>query len=302
MKINQIRPLEAEFTEVLKSIAVMPKMLYFYGILPKKCPTVAIVGTRKNTAYGEEVAYKAAYELARRGVIVISGLAYGIDAIAHRGALDAGGVTVAVLGTAIDRISPAWNIGLAREIVAQGGCVMSEYGPGRRTYAYSFLERNRLIAGLSDAVLVVEANERSGSLNTAMHAIEQGRELFAVPGDITRPVSQGCNRLISQGATPYTGPEEILDVLFPGYLAAKRLLSSAKRAKAPGQLALPLGDTPEETCVLTAIYQGTRDGEEILRACTEKLPGFDVAKFNQTVTMLEIKGLVRALGANQWGL
>lgn len=300
MKINQIRPLEADFTEVLTTIAVVPKMLYFYGKIPKKCPTVAIVGTRKNTAYGEEVAYKAAYELARRGVIVVSGLAYGIDAISHRGALDGGGITVAVLGTAIDRISPARNVGLAREIIERDGCVLSEYGAGCQTKAYNFLERNRLIAGLADVVLVVEANERSGSLNTAMHAIEQGRQVFAVPGDITRPVSRGCNRLISQGAAPYTGVEDILEVLFPGYAAAKKI--AAARGSGASQMVLPLGDTPEENCVLSAVYQGTRDGEEILKTCAKKMPGFDAAKFNQTVTMLEIKGLIRALGANQWGI
>lgn len=295
MKINHMRPQEAKFTEVLTSIAVMPKILYFYGKIPEKCPTVAIVGTRKNTTYGEEVAYKAAYELARAGVIIVSGLAYGIDAIAHRGALDAGGVTVAVLGTAINRIHPARNIGLAKEIIAKGGAVMSEYGPDERTYASSFLERNRLISGLSDAVLVVEANERSGSLNTAMHALEQGRDLFAVPGDITRPVSAGCNRLIAQGAAPYTGPEDVLNSLFPGRAVGRR-----KKALS-GQLPL-FGDTPEENRVLGAIVAGVRDGEEILKICAEGMPGFDAAKFNQTITMLEIKGLVRSLGANQWGL
>ena len=292
MKINHLRPQEAKFTEVLLSIAIVPKMLYFYGKIPEKCPTVAIVGTRKNTAYGEEVAYRAAYELARRGVIVVSGLALGIDAVAHRGALEAGGVTVGVLGTAIDKMSPARNIGLAREMIARGGLVLSEYGPGCRTYASSFLERNRLIAGLADVVLVVEANERSGSLNTAMHALEQGKDLFAVPGDITRPVSIGCNRLIAQGAMPYTGPGDILNVLFPGFLTAQ------KRVR---QTTL-LGDTPEETAVLQAVSSGIRDGEEILAVCSKKLSNFDVVLFNQTITMLEIKGMVRSLGANQWGL
>ena len=298
MKINRILPLEHNFTEVLNSIALKPKILYFYGKMPENVvgkqgverpKTVAIVGARKHTAYGEEMAYKLAYELARAGVVIVSGLALGIDSVAHRGALEAGGVTVAVLGTAIDQIYPRQHQRLATKIVAQGGCVMSEYPMGTRFFKQHFLERNRLIAGLADIVIVVEANERSGSLNTATHALEQGRELFAVPGDVTRPLSMGCNRLIQQGAYPCLGTEDILTTLFP--------LARKKRKQV-----MLFGDNAEETAVLEALQRGERDGENILTIVAQNLPNFDVAKFNQTITMLEIKGMVRGLGANQWVL
>ena len=295
-KINQIQPLEANFTEVLSTIAVMPKTLYFYGKIPenvlkngkKERPkTVAIVGSRHNTKYGEEVAYRLGYELAKEGVIIISGLAYGIDSIGHQAALDAGGKTIAILGTPIDEIYPRNHQKLAEEIVATGGMVMSEYAPGTKVYPKtSFLERNRLISGLSDIVVVVEAAERSGSLNTATHAIEQGKDVFAVPGNITSPYSQGCNKLIREGAIPYTGPDDIIRELFP----EKYLRKSRKKRRL-------VGDTDVETLILNAIMSGCRSGEEIMRE-THLPPEV----FNGTSTILEIKGRIRALGANLWAL
>ena len=283
MKINHISPQESNFTEVLNTIALKPKTLYFYGKLPENVVSVAIVGARKCTAYGAEIAYRAAYELAQRGVVIISGLAVGIDGEAHKGALAARGTTVAVLGTAIDQIYPMRHQRLAEQILAKGA-IISEYAPGTPMYPARFLERNRLIAGLAQAVLVVEANERSGSLNTATHALEQGKDLFAVPGDINRPMSRGCNRLLQQGAYPYTGVEDILQVLFP--VGTDKLT----------QVNL-IGDNDDESAVLAAIAGGKRDGEEIA-ATLKWLP----AQFNQVITMLEIKGRVRGLGMNQWVL
>ena len=294
-KINQIPPLENNFTGVLDAIAVKPKMLYFRGKMPenmmdddltKRPKSVAIVGTRHCTKYGEEIAYKMAFELAKRGVVVISGLAYGIDSIAHQAALDAGGVTVAVLGTPIDRIYPRAHEGLAREIVEKGGMILSEYAAGEKVYPKtSFLARNRLIAGLADAVVIVEAAERSGSLNTAMHALDQGKELFVVPGDITYPMSAGCNKLLKQGANPYTDIDDLLDFFFP------------KRQKAGLKQMVIFGDTPEELSLMKLMHDGIKNGEEMIKKT--EMP---VAIFNQTITMLEIKGLVRSLGANQWML
>ena len=319
-KINQISPLEHNFTEVLSTIALKPKTLYFYGKMPEnvsKTPnqkptkqhknhqksstknrtsvktirpkTVAIVGSRHNTRYGEEVAYKMAYELAKKGVVVVSGLAYGIDSIAHQACLDAGGITVAVLGTAIDNIYPTAHRPLAREIIDRGGALISEYGPGTVVFPKtSFLERNRIISGLADIVIVVEAAEKSGSLNTAAHAIDQGKEVFAVPGNITNPYSIGCNRLIRQGANPYTGPEDLLRLLFPEDYIKKR--------KKPGQTLL-FGDTEGETAILRALSEGLRNGEDIMKAL-----GISASEFNQTMTLLEIRGAVRSLGANNWSL
>ncbi len=287
-KFNQISPQGNKFTEVLTDIAVKPKMLYFWGKLPEKREkTVAIVGSRRNTRYGEEVAYRLAFELAKRGVVVVSGLAFGIDSVAHRGAVDAGGVTIGVLGTEIEKLYPKANEKLAEKIVQTGGVVMSEYRRGDLfDPKWSFLKRNRLISGLSDVVVVVEAATRSGSLNTAMHALDQNKKLFAVPGNINNPYSQGCNRLIKQGAEPYTGVEDVIGYLFP-----------AKRArKQAGQLVI-FGDNEAETLILKLMVEGMSDGGEMV----EKI-GMEVSDFNQTMTMLEIKGRVRALGANQWTL
>ena len=357
-KINQISPLEADFTEVLSSIALTPKILYFRGKMPENMvktakssttkpaksqhktatkssietrtsrpKTVAIVGSRHNTKYGEEVAYKLAYELGKKGVIVVSGLAYGIDSIAHRGCLDAGGITVAVLGTRIDDIYPKEHLSLARKIIEQNGAIVSEYAPipakdaplalaeagwdGSKWISYatensdnppahqpfikrkidpktSFLYRNRLVSGLADIVVVVEAAERSGSLSTATHALEQGKDVFAVPGNITSPYSQGCNKLIRQGAFPYTEPSDVLRELFPE--------DYVKQYKKHAQLHL-FGDTDVETKILQAIYNGARTGEEIMQA-THLPPEV----FNEAVTLLEIKSRLRSLGMNSWGL
>ncbi len=288
MKINQILPQENEFTEVLEDIALMPKILYYRGKLPeKRVKTVAIVGARRNTRYGEEVAYRLAFELAKRGVVVVSGLAFGIDSIAHKGALDGGGVTIGVLGTEIEKIYPREHEGLAEKMIEQGGAVISEYRLGAKIFPKTtFLERNRIVSGLADVVVVVEAAERSGSLNTAMHALEQGKDLLAVPGDINRPLSAGCNALIRQGANPYTKPDDVLDILFPNH----------RNKKPHGQL-LIFGDNDEETKVLKALAEGLRDGEEIMAKIK-----METTEFNQTITMLEIKGNVRSLGANKWTL
>ena len=295
LKNNEIRPQEANFTEVLCHIAVVPKMLYFYGKMPeKRLKSVAIVGTRKPTAYGREIAYDLAYKAAEKGAVVVSGLAFGIDSVAHRAALDAGGITVAVLGTAIDQIYPAAHRGLAEEIIEKGGMVMSEVAPGVRFQWQNeakkcFLERNRLIAGLSDMVVIPEAAERSGSLNTAMHALDQGREIFAAPGDIARPMSRGCNRLIAKGgAMPYLGSEDVLGALFPA--------PRGRKGRKEVQTAL-MGDDETETAILRLIAGGMVDGEEILAAS-----GLAVSEFGQQMTLLEVKGRVRALGANRWAL
>lgn len=298
LKNNEIRPQEADFTEVLESIALAPKMLYFYGKMPEnrlkmdgsggleRPKTLAIVGTRKPTRYGEGIAYELAKEAAKRGAVVVSGMAFGIDAAAHRGALDGGGVTVAVLGTPIDYIYPRAHRGLAERIIESGGCVMSELAPGAEYFPKTtFLQRNRLISGLADVVVVPEAAERSGSLNTAAHALEQGRDLFVVPGDIQRAMSKGCNKLIKQGAEPYTEVEDVLRVLFP--MKKGRKLKQEKL----------IGDDEVETKILQGLDVGLDDGDEIM----DKL-GISAAEFSCAMTMLEIKGRVMALGANRWRL
>ena len=289
MKIKQILPQENNYTKVLEHIALMPKMLYYSGKWPEEREkTVAIVGSRKCTKYGEGIAYKLAFELAKKGVIVVSGLAYGVDSIAARGAIDGGGKTIAILGTEIERIYPKQHVKLAEEIVEKGGVVASEYTLGDKVYpqASSFLMRNRIISGLADTVVIVEAAERSGSLNTAAHALEQGKDLFAVPGDIGKTMSAGCNRLIQKGANVFLGVEEFMQYMFP---------PKSKKQKNREQISL-FGDAPEEVAILKMIVEeGIRDGDLIM----EKLE-MAVPVYNQAITMLEVKGVIKPLGANHW--
>ncbi len=292
MKINEIRPQDNEYLKELDSIALKPNLLYYYGKWPeKRVKTVAIVGARKCTKYGEEVAYKLAKALGEKGIIVISGLAYGIDSIAARGCLDGGGKTIAILGTEIERIYPREHIPLAEKIVETGGVVASEYhrGDNLGEHRASFLARNRIISALSDVVVVVEAREKSGSLNTAGHALTQGKDVFAVPGDINRETSKGCNRLIMSGANPYLGVDDFLKYLFPN------LKARSKKAK-EDQISL-FASNDIERGILTPLSSEVRDGEVIMETLN-----LDAPTFNQAITMLEIKGAVKSLGANFWTL
>lgn len=284
MKINKILPQEAVYLQQLCTIADCPKSLYYIGKLPgSPTPTVAIVGSRKTTPYGIETAEQLAYGLAKRGVIVISGLALGIDAAAHRGALRAGGITIAVLAHGLDNIYPTSNRALASELLKTGGAIISDYPPGMPAMAHQFLARNRIVSGLSSAVIIVEAATRSGALNTAAQALDQAKDVYAVPGNITSELSAGCNLLIAQGATPVTSIEACV--------------TQITGAKAYQQVALPMGDNAAETVLIELMSRGTSDGEDLL-ARSE----LDISSYNQTLSMLEIKGIARALGGNHWGI
>jgi len=158
MKINKISPQSNNFLKIIENIDKKPERLYFIGKFPTdRPPVIAIVGSRKPTSYGKEITYRFAYDLAKRGIIIISGLALGIDSIAHRAAIDAGGITIAILASGLDKIYPASNKQLANLIIEKGGAIVSEYEPGVEPRDYRFLERNRIVSGLSDAVLVTEA-------------------------------------------------------------------------------------------------------------------------------------------------
>lgn len=198
------------FPEKLRFIQTPPYALYYVGHLPQEGKKrVAIVGARTRSAYGSQMAEKLAKALAQNDVEVISGMALGIDADAHRGALDGGGSTYAVLGCGADRCYPRQNRYLYDKIPEKGG-VLSEYAPETPPLAAYFPQRNRLIAGLSDYTVVIEARLKSGSLITADYAMEQGREVYALPGRVTDELSQGCNHLIQQGAGVVTGVEDFL--------------------------------------------------------------------------------------------
>jgi DNA processing protein len=282
MKINSFTPDEHDFFQIISTIALKPKRLYFVGTLPTdRVPVVAMVGTRKPTSYGKEVTFNLAYRLAQKGIIVVSGLAFGIDAIAHRAALEAGGTTIAVLANGLDSIYPASHRQLAEAIIASGGALISEYPPGTLARDFQFLARNRIVSGLSDAVIVTEAASRSGTLATVAHALEQNREVFAVPGNITSPMSVGPNRLIQQGAHPVTSADDVLQVIAPQLLET--------------QTTLNLGTNPMEILLIDLIRSGIRDGDAL-----QKASRLEARDFSQTLTMLEIQGLIRGLGGNQW--
>lgn len=256
-------------------------------MIPKKrLPSVAIIGSRKPTPYGKEVTHRIAFDLAKRGVIIVSGLAYGIDAVAHEAALEAGGTTIAILANGLHKIYPATHVGLAQRIIKQGGAIISEQEAGVEAHKYHFLARNRIVSGLVDAVIVTEATHRSGTSSTVAHALTQNKDIFAVPGPITSLLSAGPNRLLQQGAQVALNAEDILQVIAPELLTA------------PGsQMVIPLGDTPLEVRIIELIQQGIRDGEAL-----QNQSNVEASEFLQTLTMMELKGTIRNLGANKWSV
>ena len=213
----------------LKEIETPPYALYVKGALPEeKRPSAAIVGARKCTPYGEQMALSYGEAFAKMGISVISGMARGIDGAGQRGALNGGGNTYGVLGCGVDICYPRDHMGLYMDIQKQGGLV-SEQPPGTPPLPMYFPARNRIISGLSDVILVMEAKEKSGSLITADLALEQGKDVFALPGPVTSPLSQGCHRLIAQGAGILISPEELMQML--GWEYVKFTQNSDKNKK-----------------------------------------------------------------------
>ncbi|MDB5164622.1 MAG: hypothetical protein JWL89_248 [Candidatus Saccharibacteria bacterium] len=270
---------------LLQQIPTPPEQLFHAGaplgdLLAR--PRVAIVGSRMVTPYGKQITTELAGKLAEHGIVIISGLALGVDGLAHQAALDVGGLTIAVLPTPLDTIAPPTHWRLAKRILDQGGALLSEYAPGEQSYKYNFVNRNRLVSGLADVLLITEAATKSGSLHTAEFALQQGREVMAVPGNITSRTSAGTNNLIKQGATPVTSCIDVLHAL--------GLESNQTNQKVRGR-------NENEQTVLDLLQKGTQDGEKLL--AQSKL---SVSVFNQILTMLEITGKIRPLGANQWSI
>lgn len=202
------------YPQLLKEIAGFPTQLHYIGELPEhKELCISIVGTRKATREGEAIAYETANELAKRGFTIVSGLALGIDGASHEGALAGKGKTIAVLANGLDSVYPKQHENLAREIINNGGCIISEYPDGTPSYPSQFLERNRIVSGLSIATVVIEAPLRSGSLATARNAIEQGREVFIFPGNVHHTNYRGSHHLIREGARLVTNVTDILEDL-----------------------------------------------------------------------------------------
>ncbi len=263
----------------LKEIDQPPPVLYLRGeYLPDDLFAVAIVGTRKATPYGRQATEEIAAFLAANGITVVSGLARGVDALAHQTALKHNGRTLAVLGTGVDKIYPPEHKALAEQIIARGALV-SDYPPGTPPEASNFPPRNRIISGLSLAVTVVEAGETSGALITAEFAAEQGREVFAVPGGIYAPQSKGANKLIQNGALPLLGVEDLmqaLDIRRMGEQKTARKLLPADETEA--RLLSALGGEPTHIDEISARVQ---------------LPA---AQVSATLALMELKGMVKQLG------
>lgn len=272
-------PSLAHLLELAQPVSELFYFGEFLGLLGK--PLVAIVGSRKVTPYGQMVTTKLASNLARSGVVIVSGLALGVDSIAHKAALDAGGTTVAVLPSGLDHIYPATHHHLARQIVAGGGALVTEYPVGSgQPMKHQFIARNRIIASLSRGVLITEATAKSGSLHTANFALEQGIEVFAVPGNITSKNSKGTNNLIKTGATPVTSASDILEVL--GITPVQHIYSPANES---------------EAVLLQHLARGTSEISELLIQS-----GLDPANFQQTLSMLEIAGAIRQTGTSSWSI
>lgn len=264
----------------LNSLETKPPVLYVRGTLSEEdLWAVAVVGTRRASVYGRQVASQLAAELAQAGVTVVSGLAMGIDTIAHRACLDAGQRTIAVLGSGVDQIYPPENRGLAARI-AENGAIISEYPLGTRPEANNFPPRNRVISGLSKAVVIVEAPKRSGALITARFAAEQGRDVFAVPGNIVNPGSAGCNELIQKGAAPLLSTQDVLD-----QLNLEHLVNSHYQ-----QRLIPT--EPLEDQLLDHLSHEPMHVDDLVR--TADLSSPQVASL---LTMLELKGLVKQVGS-----
>lgn len=285
MNVKKLTLRSDDFPEILRHIPSPPKVLYVLGDLAPllERPRVAIVGSRKISPYGKQVTEQLAGELANAGVVVISGLALGVDAIAHQAAVDAGGQCIAVLPTSVEDIAPRSNTNLAKTILAKGGAIISEYPADLPPQKVNFIARNRIVSGLSDGVLITEAALKSGTLHTANFALNQGKTVMAVPGNITSMGSQGTNSLIKAGALPIT---DVSDVL------------SALHIDTPGtQKQLPLGANREEQLILDLISEGVSDGAIILSKS-----GLSPSEFNLTLTMLEITGKINSLGMGHWGI
>lgn len=287
---------EENYPHLLERIANPPHLLFVMGRENLDDPfPFSIVGTRHASAYGLRHTRMISRELTEAGMTVVSGMAAGIDAAAHWGALDAGGRTIAVLGGALDKPYPAENRTLMKRIIENGGSVMSEYPPGTAPTRYSFIQRNRIVAGMSLGVLVSEAPRKSGAFSTAGMALEEGREVFAVPGDIDRPGSQLPNLLISEGAHIVTCSEDILSrvVIEPNDMkkAQKKteIKQESKQAEPYPQTPVRSLD-PQEKAVYDLLIKGDMDFDAISEAT-----GIAADELGGVLMMLELDGIVSAL-------
>ncbi len=268
-----------QFPAQLLEIPQPPKVLYMRGQLPPKDSIyLAVVGSRKYTSYGRDICEKLIRGLKGYPIVIVSGLALGIDSIAHNAALDTGLTTISFPGSGLDNsvIHPQTNIKLAQKIVDSGGCLLSELEPQWKATLYSFPQRNRLMAGISKAVLIIEAEEKSGTLITARMALDYNRDVLAVPGSIMSSNSKGTNNLIRQGATPITKSEDILEAL--GF-EVEKLKQDDKEKYA---------DCGKEELKIIELLREPIERDELIRES-----GMDIATANALLSIMEIKELIK---------
>lgn len=268
-----------QIPEPLLEIPQPPKTLYIRGKLPSKdLIYLAIVGSRKYTSYGKDMCERLIKGLKGYPIVIVSGLALGIDSIAHRAALDVGLTTISFPGSGLDHnvLHPRTNIGLAEEIVQSGGCLISEMEPSWKATLYSFPQRNRLMAGISRAVLIVEAEEKSGTLITARMALDYNRDVLAIPGSALSSNSKGTNRLIRQGATPITTSEELLEAL--GFETKKEEQTDTEKYASCGK----------DELKIIELLREPKERDVLIRES-----GMDIARANALLSIMEIKELIK---------
>lgn len=272
-----------DLPENLQNIPSPPQQLWHKGApLEGLCnaPCLSVIGSRAITPYGRSAMSALLPDVIRAGVTIVSGLALGADALAHQTTLEYNGKTIAVLPSSVNEVYPATNRQLAYAILDNGGALLSEYPDGTDARRENFIARNRLVSGLSQALLIIEAAEKSGTLHTANFALEQGRDVLVVPGNITSPHSAGTNNLIKAGATPITTSRDILRALGIDPNGAQQEI---------------FADSPEEQLLIDLLKQGVNQGAELMA-----ISKLESAIYNQTLTMLEIRGVVKPLGNDQW--
>jgi len=286
---NEIRTTNIQdenYPKLLKKIKNAPEVIYYRGEMKSEENCFAVVGTRRFSPYGKQVALEMAGDLAEAGLIIVSGLAPGIDTFCHTAAVERRKRTIAVLGTGVDEksIYPQSNLKLAQKILETGGALISEYPPDQRGTQFTFPQRNRIISGLSLGILVVEAKQKSGALITAHYAFEQNRKVFAIPGPIHSLNSKGCHYLIKRGAKLVESANDILKDLN---------LPAGRQVYQKGII----GETEEENLILNVLKEEVLDIDKII----EKTK-LSAAKVASTLAILEIKGKVRNLGGNTFAL
>jgi len=282
-EITVLTLLDEDYPRLLRETDQSPPVLYIRGELtPADEFAVAMVGTRRVSAYGQQITRDTSLYLAGHGLTIVSGLARGVDGLAHQHALKAGGRTIAVLGSGVDVIYPPEHRKLAEAII-ENGAVISDYPLGTQPEGINFPPRNRIISGLSLATIVVEAGERSGALITADFAVEQGRDVFAVPGNVLSPVSRGTNRLIQKGAYALVSPQDVLDVLELTHVEA---IKTARQV-------LPSDET--EAQILQILGFEPIHVDEV---CNQS--GLPVGRVSAALTLMELKGLVQHVGGMRY--